>query len=588
MYKNMNKNIKNTFRLGLLAMGVMGIAACSDTWDDHYDARPSTTFNGTTLQAIEQEAPEFAAVIKKVGYDRELNSENIYTIWAPTEFNFDSVNAVAAKDPKAVIEKFIKNHISRYAVSLDGTNREISLMSSKLLNMTGDGQFGPATILKSNLSCDNGVIHVINKNVPYQNNIFEEIQSRFDPESELLSMYYFLKAYDADSLDENKSVSRGVDDNGDKIWVDSVTIRNNTILNSIDAQVYEEDSSFIAIIPSSEAYSERFEQAKQLLIFNPSEDVVAEGACDSLQYYYGNMFAMSDLFFNRNANEHDLDSLKSTLYVPRKWEEHRYYTPYAEGGILSPAKYTEKINCSNGTAYVVDEYPMTVIEQFFKIIEVAASAFNLDLTTDDKDNPIYTKSVDQSFSTHSGTIYDYETDEFGDTIRYLGTRTYRFLDVKPASSTANPQVAFKIPNTLSGTYELYLITCPIWAKTGYSNGETAADDPRPYRFFTYIWERENSGSKMGRYPSSGKRLPNPDGSGNYFVTNVENKIDTLYLGDYTFKNAYYNRNDEGVLIQFHTQISSTNTSKYSREMLISGILLKPKFEEEAESESKRR
>ena len=158
-------------------MGVMGIAACSDTWDDHYDARPTTTFNGTTLQAIEQEAPDFAAVIKKVGYDRELNSENIYTIWAPTEFNVDSVNAVAAKDPKAVIEKFIKNHISRYAVSLDGTDREISLMSAKLLNMTGDGQFGSATILKSNLSCDNGVIHVINKNVPYQNNIFEEIKS---------------------------------------------------------------------------------------------------------------------------------------------------------------------------------------------------------------------------------------------------------------------------------------------------------------------------------------------------------------------------------------------------------------------------
>ena len=532
-------------------MGVMGIAACSDTWDDHYDARPTTTFNGTTLQAIEQEAPDFAAVIKKVGYDRELNSENIYTIWAPTEFNVDSVNAVAAKDPKAVIEKFIKNHISRYAVSLDGTDREISLMSAKLLNMTGDGQFGSATILKSNLSCDNGVIHVINKNVPYQNNIFEEIQSRFDPESELLSMYSFLKAYDA----------------------------------AIEAG----DMETAKAKPSPEAYTARFELAKKLLIFNPSEDVVAEGACDSLQYYYGNMFSMSDLFFNRNANEHDIDSLKSTLYIPRKWQEHRYYAPYAEGGILSPSKYTEKINCSNGTAYVVDEYPMTVIEQFFKKIEVTASSYNLDLTTDASDNPIYTKSVDTSFSTASGTIYDYETDENGDTIGYLGTRTYRYMDIKPASSTANPKFAFKVPNTLSGTYELYLITCPIWAKTGYSNGETSADDPRPYRFFTYIWERENSGSKMGRYPSSGKRIPNPDGSGNYFVTNVENKIDTLYLGDYSFKNAYYNRNDEGVLIQFDVQISSSKTGEFSREMLVSGLLLKPKFEaEEAATESKRR
>ena len=94
---------------------------------------------------------------------------------------------------------------------------------------------------------------------------------------------------------------------------------------------------------------------------------------------------------------------------------------------------------------------------------------------------------------------------------------------------------------------------------------------------------------MGRYPSSGKRIPNPDGSGNYFVTNVENKIDTLYLGDYSFKNAYYNRNDEGVLIQFDVQISSSKTGEFSREMLVSGLLLKPKFEaEEAATESKRR
>ena len=604
----------------IAAAGAAAMVSCSDTWDDHYEAASMTGFDGTTLQAIQEKAPAFAEVIRAVGYDRELSSENVYTIWAPANFNKDSVLALARTDSAAVVDRFIKNHIARYAVSQNGTDQEVSLMSSKLTTMTGDGMFGSARMTATNLSCSNGVLHVIDSNIMYQYNIFEQIQALYNPATDSISLYSFLKVYDTDSLDENKSVSRGVDENGDKIWVDSVTIRNNTALKNVDALVYEEDSSYIAIIPSAKAYAERYNIAKQLLVFNPHEDEIMAGACDSLQRYHANMFAMTDLFFNKNANEHIEDSLKSTIYnIDFDWPNNIYYRKVPRGGLHPDkqvndilAKSGTPVECSNGEAYIVDEYPMSVTEQFFKKKNIIASALSIDQTTDATGTTLYTKNVGSAIS-NRGTIYDYDyqTDTIWsepaegeedaeptyELVRhdsvYVGTRSYYFLDVQPTSSSTNPYVAFQIPNTLSGTYELYLVTCPIWAKTGFANGEKPEDDPRGYRFYTYIWERDDS----GEYPSSGVRLTPPEegselSEGNYYMTDYHNKIDTLYLGDYSFKNAYYGRNEEGVIIQFYTQVTSRQTASYSREMLISGIILRPKFEalddETVATEAKRR
>lgn len=617
----MNNNIKNMLRMGLMAAaGAAAMVSCSDTWDDHYKSASVTDFDGTTMQAIEEKAPAFADVIKAVGYDRELKSDNVYTIWVPTSFNKDSVMEIAKKDPDAVINRFIKNHIARYAVSENGTDQKIALMSSKFTMMTAGGKFGTAKITSSNLACKNGVIHQIDNNINYQNNIFEQIQALNNPETDSISLYSFLKVWDADSLDEDRSVSFGVDQDGNKIWVDSVVFRNNTVLKNVGALVYEEDSSYIAFIPSAKAYKERYDIAKKLLVFNPYEDVIQEGACDSLQNYYANMFALTDLFYNKNSNEHWEDSLKSTNYEKTPdWPNGIYYSKvpaYYERAIKNgwdPEKPVNDIlkkggtpiDCSNGEAYAVDEYPISVTEQFFRKIVIPTSSYNLDETMGSDGTNLYTKNVGSTQS-QSGVLYDYEYqidtiwNEAHDEYRldrhdpvYLGYRQYSFTDIVPSSSSALPSIAFKVPGTLSGTYDLFLVTCPIWAKTGFNNGEFPEDDPRGYRFYTYIWERNDKGV----YPTSPEQLysPEPDGGpydkylglsdGKYFMTDYHNKIDTLYLGAYTFQNAYYSRTQEGVLIQFQAQITSRQTKEYSREMLLSRIILKPRFEATDEKEA---
>ena len=595
----------------MAAAGAAAMLSCTDTWNDHYDAGADVSYSGTTMQALEEKAPDFAAVIKAVGYNRELASENVYTIWAPASFNKDSVLTLAAKDSAAVVNQFVKNHIARYAISQNGTDQTVKLMSAKNTQMTAAGMFGSAKITQPNLSCANGVLHIIDANIGYHFNVFEKIKNVYDTNPQDVSLYSFLQRWDADSLDEARSVSRGVDENGDKIWVDSVTIRNNTVLKNVNALLYREDSSYIAIIPTAAAYQERYNIAKSLLNFNESQ-----ASRDSLQDYHANMFAMTDLYYNKNINQEALaddgvtyDSLRSTNYRAMNWPNNLYYTKAPRTG-LHPDKQLNDIlsksgtpvDCSNGTAYVVDTYPMDVTEQFFKKIQVFASNNSVDNSSD-----LYTKNISSSRMS-MGTFPIYEVtpvvdDETGEVIRLdstkIGDRSYRYSDIVPSSNN-DFSISYKIPSTLSGKYELYIVTCPIWAKDGYEKKVTEIvtdpetgeekevirnvgpeDDPRNYHFEVKLWQRRSDGT----YPNEGTTLTPPAGTtpapdGNYFVTDYTNPIDTLYVGDITLTNAYYGLDTEGVMIQVHGYKMNSQRN-YSLEMLLSSFILKPKFEDSA-------
>ena len=594
-------NINNTFRAGLtLVAGLAAMYSCTDTWDEHYSdfAANENSYAGTLMQAIEDEAPDFAKVVKAYGYDRELGSDNFYTVWAPVDGSFnlsdyvdEAGNRVA--DSTEVVKQFLKSHISRYAYSLGKNDQKFTLLNEKTITLFADGKFGDTQIDKKNISTNNGVLYTIAEPNPYAFNLFEIIAREYKADQtegkDTMSLYSYL--YDPkvnkDSLIEEKSVYRGMDENGEKIWVDSFLLRNNTILKNVDATVYEEDSNFIAIIPSVKAWQERYRIAERLLNFNPSEDTRTPGTCDSLKRHYANQFAMSDLFFNKNANEHWQDSLMSTIHRTGAWYNHKYYSKMPKdmpedkfiNDILAKAGTPEE--CSNGDAYLVDEYPMGVDEQFFYRLKVSGR-YGINDDLDNKGTGKFTKNVNTAFKTTNGT-YSYKWRD-----QQQKTYKYSFVNIEPSSGSANPIVGFDVDNNLSGLYDIYLVTCPIWMATPPTGDLTPEvielQDTRPYRFYVNVFEREDK----GEYPNSGVRLNNPADGTNYFVThgntifkNPEDSTelainDTLYIGEYEFKNAYYGRNDNGVVIQLQVQITSKQTKEYSRQMLISSLILKPR------------
>lgn len=590
-------NIHKTFRAGLVfAAGLVAMGSCTDTWDDHYGDGGNmggSSYAGTLMQAVEEQAPDFAKVVKAYGYDRELSSGSYYTVWAPVNGSFDlseyvDENGNKVADSTTVVKEFLKSHISRYAYSLGKDAQTLNLLNDKRITLSpeGEGSFGKSEILHRNITTKNGVLYTLAAPNPYANNLFEIIAKQYkaDPEEgkDSLSLYAYLydSKYNKDSLIESKSVSRGVDENGNKIWVDSFLQRNNTVLKNVDARLYEEDSSFIAILPSAKAWAERYKIAESLLKFNPSEDKAAAGTCDSLQRHYARTFAMTDLFYNKNANEYWQDSLKSTLYSSAAWYNHKYYSKMPKdmpedkelNDILS--KSGDPVECSNGTAYMVDEYPMSVTEQFFYRIKAdGVSSINMDL--DNKGATEFTKSCVTPFYQTKGTMSQIQNGE------RIETQSYSYVYFQPINGNANPTVAIDIPNTLSGEYDIYLVTCPNWLRGGDTTAEEV--DLRPYRFYVNVFERGENGD----YKKS-TRMKNPADGTNYFVTSSQLYInpdapkplllinDTTYVGKYEFNNTYYGRNNAGVMVQIQSQVSSRQLTDYSRDILFSSVILKPR------------
>ena len=161
--------------------------SCSDTWDDHYNAGLSALkFNGTTMQALEETAPDFAKVVKAYGFSRELSSDNTFTVWAPADGSFELSDYVGANgervaDSAEVVNDFIKNHVALYSLSLTPKDQSFSLLNEKRGSMTSDGMFGHIKIdeQKNNISCLNGIVHLIESPSPYAYNLFEMIAKQY-------------------------------------------------------------------------------------------------------------------------------------------------------------------------------------------------------------------------------------------------------------------------------------------------------------------------------------------------------------------------------------------------------------------------
>lgn len=220
------------------------------------------------------------------------------------------------------------------------------------------------------------------------------------------------------------------------------------------------------------------------------------------------------------------------------------------------------LECTDDTLYFIDKFEDKFITDFnasFHPMEIEFktdhNSVNMDLNYNGRG--IFTTNVNTKFNS-------IECDPS------WGVPYNSSMHIEPSSGSANPIVGFNVPEYLwNKTYSIYAVFVRISALSPEFVDDEESDK-RPYRFYTNIFERDENGD----YPNTGVRLKNPADGTNYFVTNSENIVDTLYIGDYEF-------NGQGdAVIQFQVQITSKLTKEYSRQMLISKIYLVPKDEKQ--------
>ena len=579
------KSIRHTIAAGLVCCGIAAaLTACSDTWDEHYDATASDSgqgaMEGSLWQAIKRNGnlSNFASVVEACGYDKSLNSSQVFTVFAPTNENFSSAEAAELietynrekgkvnDEDNTVIKEFLQNHIALYNHSVSPTsNDSLVMMNGKYVRLTAS-EFGNTNILSSNLHYQNGVLFTVDKKATYFPNVFEYLRKDADLDS--LSSFFYDNHFYRLRFVESQSVPGGFVD-GKTVYLDSVFVQENELFNYnfLDAELNSEDSTYIMVAPTNEVWRNLIDQYTQYFFYDKS---VTDR--DSLNYTMPRLAIAQGTTFSRtnNSDAQLVDSAFSTsavLYSSRNyiWGENflHYYQfgdgngsqhkPFGAGGVFDGA---QRIVCSNGEVLKTNVWNINPLNTFYQWIRVEAESAGSIREVSKVENTSTHEMEDDV--TPLPRVVNNDNHFYG----MLGHNS--FVEFEPNRTAVNHSVTFNIPGVLSNIgYDIYLVVAPALAND--SNAVEAQRLPTKLRC-TLDFHDSQGITRTETLQSS--------------ITTTPDIVDYLLLAeDFKFPSCTYGLNEDltQVSLKVETRVSSTEqrNSKFTRTMMIDCVLLVP-------------
>ena len=577
----------NTFKIYNKVIGLALVAltfmACSDTWDDHYDKKGEGTNDATLWQAISQNGnlSNFAKVVQACGYDKALNSSQVFTVFAPTNDNFSAqeaeeliagYNAEKGKvmdDDNTVIKEFIQNHIAMYNHSVSPMRDDsLVMMNGKNMFLTS-GSFGGNQILSSNVHYNNGVLFTIQGKAQYFPTVFEYLRKDADLDS-IASFFYNTRFYRKEFV-PGRSVAGGLE-NGKTVYLDSVFVQQNDLWDYLWAYTNEEDSTYWMVVPTNQVWKQLIEEYEPY--FNYDKNVSFR---DSMAYTLPRMAIVNGTTFSRtvNTDSHLTDSALSTsaaeTYTSREYmwgnKNLHYYQfggksavntqkPLSATGIFTG---TDDVVCSNGLVRKTNDWKINKLNTFYQWIIIEAEEGS---------------SVKEVSKQENSTTHDMEPTIKAVTRRVMSDNRFNgkvwsnaFVDFQQQKTTVNHTVTFNIRNVLSNIpYDIYLVTAPALA-----NDSNATEAERiPCKMECAIYYHDQNGETQRTSLKSS-------------FSNNPNIMDYILLSDaekgFSFPTATYGLTEAEpqITLELKTKVSSSElrTKKFDRTMRIDCIMLVP-------------
>ncbi len=373
----MNNYFKSLRKIMLVVLPFCLTVSCSDAWDAHYSTDQSVLQNKsrTLVQEIEKygeetdlfvQALKTTMVVKNsdmiMSYYDYLNSDQVYTVWIPETSAISEQDWAEYTNPnktlaqhKEVGQKFIENHIARYSYSIGYEDAKIRMLSKKrYTSLAGSTPtFSDVPYKTVNIPTKNGLIHFLDGEIDYLPTIYEYIT---EEESYKDNLGQFFLTYTVDEIDEDRSIVSGIDENGEPIYIDSVTYKYSILMNKFGF-ISEEDSNYVVVLPTAQAWKEMYDSIVDKYDYSYAK--YDDRYNDSLQLYMASNVLLTDMFFNMNINRKQ-SLATSTLYDKQDelsgWEVlHKYENPYASDGIFR-ANVIDTIVCSNGLILLTDKW----------------------------------------------------------------------------------------------------------------------------------------------------------------------------------------------------------------------------------------
>lgn len=279
-------------RGALATMALLAVSACTD---DHFDIKNTMGSDKTLWETIESNPnlSDFAGILKRtkvlsnendhkatITAAELLNQPQSFTMWAPVNGSFnakawnDTLDAAAKYAALGTAEgrtksldisyyvwsQLVGNHIARFNHEGYTGKQEIKMMNEKNAIYSGD-KFGNVPVQGSTEVASNGSLHLLNGVAPFAYNIFDYLgyYPQFSSVNNLIA-----SRTEIDTL-WNFSTPGALNEKGQMVYVDTVVSRRNEILGVARARIREEDSTYVALIPTNEAWEQGKEKIGRIL-----------------------------------------------------------------------------------------------------------------------------------------------------------------------------------------------------------------------------------------------------------------------------------------------------------------------------------
>ena len=508
---------------------------------------------------------EFASLLKRVGYDEVLSQSQTYTVWAPLNGTFD-VSALSSQSDAKLLREFVQNHIARSNYPASGTvGEDVYMINEKLMRFDGAGSYamGGVALETANISSINGVLHTLSQRIPFRANIYESLNSE---QFALDSVSTFFHAYDVKKLDEERSV-QGPMLNGEITYLDSIFEETNTLFQSFRAYIQREDSNYTMILPTNEAWSRARKTIRQFYKYVPSFEFMENTSTGEdkkvttvtlkdaafLTDSMTTMSLISGLIFNNNLYDNgklaglqdgqqlQCDSLCTT-------SRDKLFT--ADAAQLFEG--TQRVDKSNGLAFVTDD----------SLRMHTWTIWNPELRQEAENSLLVAWS-----NNVAGSPSPVEVTEVKQNPAVSGkVSSNYYLEAQPSASNANPEVDFYLRNVRSTEYAIYAVIVP-------AHIINPSREQKPNRMVITMGYNNEAGKNKEL------RMKNPVDSTNYFV-NDPTRIDSLFLGYFTFPMAYMGTGSASQsyypYIRIRSSVTNALSAQYDRTLRIDKLILRPK------------
>lgn len=329
--KNRNSFIFNLSRFLAIFYLITSIGCKDNAWDEHYE-QLDARLEKNLLSELSEDTnySKFVELLEETGYDKDLNTSQTFTVWAPNNTALSLVSNEVLMD-SLLLRVFVGNHISNFSYNTNITEdpilvRMINDKYIEFLNSAGIVSFGGVEVIQKDVLTNNGILHKLNDFLLVSPNIWNYLNSN---DSQFNKLMEFLTPFNTTVFDEENSVKTGTNSIGESVY-DSVFVSSNSYFNTI-GDLSSEESRYTFIGITDLVYSD---------LYDRFDDYYQDAVEDSIRYNTDNA-----IFSNLNFPLVDLEDLNGNVIS----------TTTGNDVIVEASSVIENNTLSNGNLFVVDE-----------------------------------------------------------------------------------------------------------------------------------------------------------------------------------------------------------------------------------------